>query len=49
MICTDCREAGNTPKINEYYLAVVKTRHERCKGGTFCDCQHVAGPVTDAQ
>ena len=32
MICLNCRESEDP-----------ETRHELCRGGTWCDCQHAPG------
>lgn len=32
MICEDCSEAANTNNMD---------LHGKCRGGTWCDCQHL--------
>lgn len=34
-VCTACRSAGTAPDRDAKLGC-----HERCKGGTWCDCQH---------
>lgn len=53
MICTECRNAGDAngllntgtaPDEMEYTLQQAADEfHKRCKGGTWCDCQHKLG------
>lgn len=54
MICGDCQEAGKfnaaalkpqprMPKGSEGLLIQAQMWHNKCKGGTWCDCQHVVG------
>lgn len=44
MICQPCRSAGRylndvkRPETDRVSLA--RSEHNRCKGGTWCDCQH---------
>lgn len=42
MICQTCQDANN-PNIS---FRVKIRRHMRCKGGTWCDCQHRVKPKT---
>lgn len=45
MICDICKEAGRKNaegKVSATYLEFV---HSLCRGGTWCDCQHVTGPT----
>lgn len=53
MICSPCRRAGQlnteanellalgSPANNVIYL--TRKTHKDCRGGTWCDCQHVVG------
>lgn len=41
MICATCRAAADaTPDGLMDFDRVVQALHEKCKGGTWCDCQH---------
>ena len=59
MICTNCQYAGNLarglslPDVPPLYDITVSDFHQAerwhagCKGGTWCDCQHlIPGRVT---
>jgi len=41
-ICQSCKEAGELPDGNNepFRLILKSTLHDKCKGGTHCDCQH---------
>lgn len=52
MVCGECRKAGNlaravlrAPATGTHVpmgsLHSVMRGHERCKGGTWCDCKHL--------
>jgi hypothetical protein len=43
MTCTDCREAG-TALASGAPTEVVEALHAKCKGDTWCDCQHRTNP-----
>lgn len=50
MICKPCSKAGRlNTSLNERYSSSLKRRillwHSKCKGGSWCDCQHVWGKV----
>lgn len=38
MICQTCKEAAQLSE--DVDLETAKELHAKCKGGTFCDCQH---------
>lgn len=44
MICLDCQAASR-----DEHAAVSKELHSKCKGGTWCDCQHVLGSVINRE
>jgi hypothetical protein len=48
MICVECRKAGKflTAQVDTEEVAWM---HAQCKGGTWCDCQHVTQPVVKAR
>jgi hypothetical protein len=49
MICQPCQSAGQylndikRPETDRVGLA--RSEHNRCKGGTWCDCQHKTSPT----
>lgn len=53
MICMDCGKAGEmnwllntgtaSTGLRDLMLEKAQTLHSRCKGGTWCDCQHHLG------
>jgi hypothetical protein len=52
MICTHCRKGGDiTAKIKSGQIVAAlgkvaaEERHALCRGGTWCDCQHVVATV----
>lgn len=57
MICGTCRDGGefNTDANQldvgaaKYLLHLVRTAHRKCRGGTWCDCQHVTGKVVQVE
>jgi hypothetical protein len=48
MICEPCRRAGDILSSVEdpdpFDESNMIALHRRCKGGTFCDCQHSINP-----
>lgn len=53
MICSDCREAGDLNwliysdtaplQLTDLLIKGAVSRHTKCRGGTWCDCQHKLG------
>lgn len=41
-ICTPCAKAGEALVTNNvlFTQSLKKAMHEKCQGGTWCDCQH---------
>jgi hypothetical protein len=46
MICKPCREGGEC-NSGGYYLLALEL-HGKCKGETWCDCQHDVGRTARA-
>lgn len=53
MICASCAAAGDMKKLTEGSLIEVvrgalaeriNDLHAECRGGTWCDCQHLGTP-----
>ncbi len=38
MVCVDCRRAGEVASVNR---SAAEELHGKCRGKTWCDCQHV--------
>jgi hypothetical protein len=57
MVCPDCRTAGTTARqvlsagdaAPTGSLIGVLRGHEKCKGGTWCDCTHQAPSAATAR
>jgi hypothetical protein len=48
MICQNCRYAGTQLQHmaeNPALAELVQVSHEQCRGGTWCDCQHLLSGV----
>lgn len=53
MICKSCRSAGELmamvnaePEAKlaaETLTPAIKAKHDKCRGGNWCDCQHALG------
>jgi hypothetical protein len=44
-ICDPCKHAGELPEGSNvlFSLELKKANHSKCKGSTWCDCQHRVG------
>jgi len=43
-ICTPCKSAGeDNTLLQGANLIIKRILHDKCKGGTWCDCQHRIG------
>jgi hypothetical protein len=57
MICPPCRSAGNYlvavdlsyDFTDEGDIEQAGEEHAKCKGGTWCDCQHLTEPLVRRQ
>lgn len=52
MVCQRCRKAGNLARHPERVLPGeldAGAMHAKCRGGTWCDCQHEVHVIVDAE
>lgn len=58
MICAPCRKGGEINRLSNLatkgfawaeLLEASQQEHEKCRGGTQCDCQHFVGDAINKQ
>lgn len=42
-ICQPCKDGADINAPEQFKLMLRRQYHDKCKGGTWCDCQHRVG------